>query len=264
MNVQSGKNKSEKIQTSTLSCVFMIVFHFLHLLKFPLTSVKKQDGEYFDDIILYHNNIIFGVGIECKNTNMSQERSCYDDNVSISDSFFTRITQFSGNGGAIFVSDSTRSVSIAKSMFYYCSCSSTGGALYFEIANSILRMICANRCSASNYQFAYLVASQMNQVVYTSVSNCSHTTDGYYSIYLQSGNQRFDNSNSSMNKAYQVSGIIIWYPSSFTSSQCTFSNNKVSSYICIYFYYNSGIMSYANIINNDSPAQYGVVCVNGD
>ena len=126
-------------------------------------------------------------------------------------------------------------------------------------------MICANSCSASEKHFAYLSASQVNQVEYLSVSNCSHTTSGYYSIRLQSGNQKVDNTNSSMNNAIQVSGIGISSPSSFTSSHCTFSNNKVSFSKYIFFYSTSGTisMSYANIVHNNSPIIYGVVYVQG-
>ena len=79
----------------------------------------------------------------------------------------------------------------------------------------------------------------MNQVEYLSVSNCSHTTSGYESIRLDYGDQRVDNTNSSMNNAVQISGIGIPSPSSFTSSHFTFSNNKVSHSICIYFYSSS-------------------------
>jgi len=51
------------------------------------------------------------------------------------------------------------------------------------------------------------------------IINCSilQSTSGSYSIYLSSGYQRFENTNSSMNNAYQVSGILIYSPSSFTS-----------------------------------------------
>jgi len=68
-----------------------------------------------------------------------------------------------------------------------------------------------------------------------------------------------------MNNANQVSGILINSSSSFTSSQCTFSNNKVSHSICIYIYSDSGTitMSYANIVHNNSPSYGGVVFVNG-
>jgi len=62
-------------------------------------------------------------------------------------------------------------------------------------------MICANSCSASGKHFAYHQASQVNQVEYLSVSNCSHTTSGYDPICLVYGYQRVDNTNSSMNNA---------------------------------------------------------------
>ena len=144
-------------------------------------------------------------------------------------------------------------MNVNYSMFYNCVCSNYGGAIYFSSSNSSLSMICANSCSCgASYvgHFAYLYASQMNHVEYLSVSNCSHTTSGYCPIYLESGDQRVDNTNSSINNAYRYSGILIYSPSSFTSSHCTFSNNKVSHSICIWFSSSSGTItkSYANII----------------
>jgi len=70
-------------------------------------------------------------------------------------------------------------------------------------------MIYANTCSASIIHFGYLIASQVIQVEYQSVSNCSHASSGYCSILLESGNQRVDNTNSSMNNAFQHSGASI-------------------------------------------------------
>jgi len=95
------------------------------------------------------------------------------------------------------------------------------------------------------------------------VSICIKLLSYYISIFfffLNIGNQRIDNTNSSMNNAERVSGICIDYPISFTSSHCTFSNNKVSGYSCIDFCSNSGTITYANIFHNNSPS-LGVVSV---
>jgi len=43
---------------------------------------------------------------------------------------------------------------------------------------------------------------------------------------------QINNTNSSSNNVYMGSGIVICSLSSFTSSHCTFSNNKVSHSIC--------------------------------
>ena len=99
-------------------------------------------------------------------------------------------------------------------------------------------MICANilSCGASyDDHFAPLNAYQVNQVEYLPVINSSHVTFGYYPIHLVYGDQRVDNTNSTMNNAIQVSGICIDSPSSFTSSYCTFSKNKESESKYIYF-----------------------------
>jgi len=65
-------------------------------------------------------------------------------------------------------------------------------------------MIYANRCSASYNHSAYFQASQVNRVLCLSVSNRSQTKSGYYSIILYTGNQRVDNTNSSMNNAFLI------------------------------------------------------------
>ena len=218
---------------------------------------------------LNDNVIIRNVGLGCVNENINLGRSYVDKDINISNCVFSRYSLFSENGAVVFVYMGSYSMNINYSMFYNCDCSWDGGAIFFFSYNSYLRMICANRCSASWGHFAFLYVSQVNQVEYLSISNCSHTTSGSYSIRLDSGNQRVDKTNSSMNNADQVSGIGIIYPLSFTSSHCTFSNNMVSQSICIYF--SSSIyswpgtitMSFANIVNNNSQSQYGVFCYEG-
>ena len=203
-----------------------------------------------------------GVSNECENENIDQGRSYMDKNIDIYSCYFSRYFSFSGNGGVICIYGSSYSMNINSSMFYNCVCSDNGGAIYFISSNSSLKMICANSCSSGAYgHFAYLQASQSNQVEYLSVSNCSNTTSGYYSILLDSGNQRVDNTNSSMNNALLGSGVNIDSPSSFTSSCCTFSNNKVLGGICISFYSSYGTISmlFANVVHNNSPSNYGVV-----
>ena len=201
------------------------------------------------ELWLNDNEIIFNVGLGCENESIDQGRSYVDKNIDISNCFFSRSSSYSGDGGVIYVTASSYS----------------GGAIFFSSPNSYLRMICANSCSASGYHSANLRASQVNQVEYLSVSNCSHTTSGYYPIRLDYGDQRVDNTKCSMNKARVGSGIGIDSPSSFTSSHCTFSNNKVYDSRCIYFYSISGTisMSYANIVHNNSPSGNGVVYVFG-
>jgi len=214
---------------------------------------------------LNENEINCKVVLGCESESIDQGSSYDNNNINISNCFFSRSSSYSGHGGVIYVSASSCSMNINYSMFYNCICSNNGGAIYFYSSNSFLRMICANSCSASYFHLAYLGASQVNHVEYLSESICSHTTTGYRSIFLIYGYQRVDNTNSSMNNAREISGIGITFPSSFTSSHCTFSNNKVSDSRCIYFYSSSGTitMSYANFVHNNSPSGYGVVFVSG-
>jgi len=212
-------------------------------------------------------DIVCKYGLGCEKENLDQGRSYINRNISISNCIFSRYSIFDGCGGVIFIDGSSYSMSIYYSLFYKCVCSLSGGAIYFNSSNSCLRMICANSCSGGTFSgshFSFLGSSQMNLVEYLSVSNCSFTTSGYHPIHLNYGNQRIDNTNSSMNNAIQTSGIILSSFSSSTSSHCTFSNNKVSQCICIFFYFGSETisMSYANIVHNNSPSG-GVVFVGG-
>jgi len=210
-------------------------------------------------------NIMWGVRLVCESERIDQGRSYYQNNIEISHCFFSRSSVFSGNGGVIFVQGGSYSMNIGFSMFYNCL-ADYGGAISFNSDNLYLLMICANRCHASYWgHFAYLVPLQMNQVEYLSISACSHISTGIYPIRMIKGIQRIDNTNSSMNNAFKSSGISQGTPSSFTSSHCTFSNNKASDSMCLNFFSPAGTISisYANIIHNNSPSDYGVVLVDG-
>jgi len=227
---------------------------FIRVLPFSIFSSKSQ-------IISFP--YCFGVvNTECQSESINQGRSYFDVNIEIAHCSFNRLSQFSGNGGVICISSGSLTMCVSYSMFYSCICASHGGAIYFYSTNSSLKMICANKCScgsSSEGHFAWLTASQVNIGDYISFSLCSQITSGYYSIRFNTGDQRVDNTNSSMNCDRFVSGIGFISPSSFTSSLCTLSNNRASDGICIAFSTNSGTMSSANIIQNNSPTIYGVV-----
>jgi len=263
------------ILNKNIALLFLIMYCFEQLYEVKqcvsqLTQVAKifQENNHSPNVSLLWLNedgIIFDVGIGCESESIDQGRSYVGKKINISLCFFSRYSVYNGDGGVIYVNGGSYSMNTNYSMFYNCVCSGQGGAIYFDSLISNLRMICANSCSShSECHFAFLSGSQVNQIEYLSVSYCSQTTSGYRSIYSQSGYQRVDNTNSSMNNAYIYSGIHIESPSSFTSSHCTFSNNMVSNSICIYFYSTSGTisMSYANIVHNNSPNS-GVVYVNG-
>jgi len=202
----------------------------------------------------------------CINEKIEQGRSYTNINISITDCFFSRSLSHTGNGGVIFIGVSSKSLVMSHSMCFNCTSAGYGGAIYFSSSDSFLRMICANRCSASlGGQFAWFQTSQFTQIEYLSVSFSSPISLVNNPLYISTSAQIVDNTNSSMNNAKQVSGIYINNPSSFTSSYCTFANNKVSESKCIYIFSSIGTssMSYANIVHNNSPS-IGVVYVQGD
>jgi len=260
-------NKITKPNSLTNKIITMLIIIFVLLLILNFAYFENLYDPKQPQLWLNDNEIIWDVSLGCENESIDQGRSYIHINISISNCFFKRYSSYSGNGGVIYVYLGSYSMNVNYSMFYNCVCSSWGGAIYFCSSDSCFRMICANSCSSgasAGGQFAIILTTRTFHVEHLSVSNCSHNIYGSYSIHLFSTYLRVDNTNSSMNNAKEGSGIRISSPSSFTSSHCTFSNNKVSDGICIYFFSNPGTisMSYANIVHNNSPSD-GVVYVNG-
>jgi len=228
---------------------------------------KKQSFRFINITITNRNNIIWNVGTGCEKENITQGRSFFNISIDISHCFFSRSLTFSGNGGVVYISGGSYSLSFNNSMFYNCVCSQNGGAIHFSSSNSFLRMICAKKCSCGSsysYHFAYLGSSHFTQVDYLSVSNNYHPISGNLPICIELGNQSIDHTNCSMNNARQCSGIGTYYPLSQTISYSTFSNNNVTQYSCIFIYSETGIltMSYVNIVHNNSPT-FGIIYANG-
>jgi len=197
----------------------------------------------------------------CEKSSVNVGRSYENTFVDISSCFFQRQSTFSGQGGVIFINNG-QSLLVYNSMFYNCHCSADGGAILSNSESLMVKMVCANKCSASTHgHFAYLSASLGNFVEYLSVTCCSPSATGYDSFCMALGDQRVDNTNCSMNNAFQYSGVLVHSPSSFSSSHCTFSHNKASHSVCVLFEKKSGLMSFANIVNNNSPAGNGVIYV---
>jgi len=191
-----------------------------------------------------------------------QGRSYLDNTVDISHCSFQRYSVFSGSGGIIYVKSETHSLSIYYSMFYNCECSEKGGAIYFNSNNSTLKLICANRCSASNSCFSEISTRNNNHVEYSSIALCSFSPTKSWSFSLSNGDILYENDNNSLNTVVAISGLYLFNPKSFKCSFSTFSSNKVEVGICIYLQWNLGSIVYSNIINNNSP-NLGIFHVHG-
>jgi len=236
--------------------LIILIFHYLFFMKHQ--KYPSQYSNYMNHFIdCFKTNCLFFCG--CEGELLDNGRSYYNISIAIENCFFSRLLQYSSDGGVIYIFGGSHTMNITITMFYNCTCSSDGGAILFYSLNLFLNMVCANRCSASNFHFSYLRASQTNSVEFLSVSQCSHLTTGYYPICIYNGYQTVYNTNSSMNHAIQTSGIYIILPTSFTGSFCTISSNKVSHSISIYLNSNSGIVSSTNIVNNNSPSGNAVI-----
>jgi len=194
----------------------------------------------------------------CVEESVSQGRSYVNSNANISNCFFIRTSQLSGNGGVININGGSYHLDIVFSIFYGCSCQSEGGAICFNSLFCKMKAICASRCIASAEHFAYISSSTNISLNLLSITACCYVTNGNYPLFIYLSHQSYENSNSSMNHASQTSGICIHSPLSFLSIYCTVSNNNAYNGICINTNANTGIMKYANIVHNNSPLKYGV------
>jgi len=255
--------------SSVYEHIILILLWAICELLFVFLILRLSHSEFQNSFTPKKNNMNNILILGCVSPHISQGRS-YDDYlsaiyaISISDCFFSRSSMINGDGGVIRIlrSSINCSMSVSYSMFYNCLCSQKGGAIHFITSgNYSLKMICANRCTTSNYygQFAYFEVPNENQIEYLSASSCSNTTTGYSALYLKNGNQCLVNSNISMNSANAYGVIASNYPLCFICSYCTVSNNNVSNKICMYFLSNNGTISYANIVQNNSPNGNGVL-----
>jgi len=195
----------------------------------------------------------------CINNDIIEGRSYYNSNVNISECMFIRFQQFSQKGAVIYISDGVYTLFVSFSMFINCASLSDGGAIYFSSYKSMQKMICSFNCSSSsNGQYAYLYATMINEAEYISISTCNLKHNGRWPFILYSGNQVLASSNTSICKAFHGSGISIYEPTSFNGLYCTFSSNSVIDGICISFWSSSGLLSFSNVIQNNSPS-LGVV-----
>jgi len=255
----SGSTNS-KLQLKNLlkNCVlcFYIVQSILFITRFNGSILNINNDEC--QSIFSTKKKIYIVSF-CNKEMLNNGRSYEDKDIEISNCFFSRSSVFSGSGGVIYVNGGSFVLNIYDSMFYNSSSTVFGGAISFNSKSSFLRMTCANRCSAQYQHFANLVALDVNEVEYLSVTLCSYTTSGYIPYRLCTANKSVTNTNNSMNCANQVSGMSFEY-TSFTSIYNNYAYNNASDGICLKFDSCQGKEMFSNFIQNNSPS-FGVVYV---
>ena len=241
--------------------MFLLSLIFRLFLYYEDKGIKTDMGCLNDEIFFSFLGEIKMISQGCVNENIDSGRSYVDVSISISYCFFRRYALFSGEGGVIYVYQKSCSMDVSYSMFYHCM-ANIGGAIYYnDYLSSYLRMSCGHKCSAPSNQFGWFQATQNNRLEYVSISSCSNTTSGVNPLYICSGNQRMDNTNYSLNCAQEFSGVAIVAPVSFSSTHCTFSNNRVSSSKCLSFFSSLGTVSFANIVHNNSPSGGSIVYI---
>ena len=221
------------------------------------------------NLLILSTNIIL-----CDYLPNKEIRVLQNDDFIIDTCYFYRNTMYSGYGGIVYVSGVLSNMKLISCIFFECCCSIDGGAIYFYSqvsgTNVELNKICGNKCYVENtkkFQFGLILTpsniNSNNICNFCSISNCNNKTNGYCSFNLYFGNISLNNLNSSKNINKQESGINIRDPSKFNSNFCSFINNNVSEYTCIFLHGdNNNYISYYNVINNNSPTNCGVITNN--
>ena len=156
--------------------------------------------------------------------------------------------------------------------FNECSTSSEyGGAIFFsDQGQCVLSSVCGVRCSTNDGkygQFCYIYVSDdpqhKNYIIDSSVT-LTKQTNSFETIRHENGDFSCKGVNVSNNEVNQVSGIMIYNPSTSFISFSSFRNNRAKgstySYICIDFVSNSHQMNQTNIIeNNQDTSDCGIL-----
>ena len=184
--------------------------------------------------------------------------------------FFTRINSFIGDGGIISITNNKNFLNLIEINFYICSCTNYGGAIYFHCyydeSKVNFNKICSSYCLSNFYQFCYILTylnmKSYNNYSFISYCKCNNLTLGDTVIMLHVGYSNLRNINSSNNKVLYSSGITFSSPVGIDSKFTSYLNNYCQNYYCIYFALDfNNNWTYSNIINNNSPTNYGVITV---
>ena len=181
--------------------------------------------------------------------------------------FFQRLNIFIGNGAVLYFFQIIATLNINYCLFYNCSTNLNGRGIYFICENSKslvnISNVCASLCSCGNsylYPFSVFYHQNISKIEFTSINLCSYQNQGSESITLIGKEHYVNNLNSSKNYVYRFSGLYT-LGDIFLENYCTFINNSVSRSICIFFHMGliNRKMENSNIINNNSPIDYGVI-----
>ena len=182
--------------------------------------------------------------------------------VFINNCYFSNM--ISSSRTVIYFTNSDFNFVIENCIFINCKCTSNigGGTLYLSITNSgsiIFIKNCIYNCSSGNVwgQFGYIEFP--NNQLYDLFSITHIKSTGSVPIQINKGLQKIININSSHHIINSYSGFYMQNSINSNFSFSTIFNITCSSYICFEIQYSTSKILNSNIINNNSPSNYGVI-----
>ena len=230
---------------------------YIYILIYFYLNFKYENNFNEDKIISTHLKKILHLKTSCI-TNRS-----INQNININDCLISYYS--SSEFGSVIYIDNSFSLSINDTTFYQCISQGWGGAIYFQYGLNIqLYKICAINCKAKSFQFAFFrTMYNSNQTIDLNIISKCNNPQGDTTLNLYYGNQIIINSNITFNENDSCSGINYDTPFQMKSYHCTFYNNSVRTFYCIFCEGSTGDISKINIILNNSPMNYGVVTIDG-
>ena len=257
-------NYNHDVLIKSIICIFIILYisignyfmgySFLESMINNFSYCKCNSSRLSKDRFFVYEGMQIVSG-PCADENIVSGRSYNGTSFVIEDCSFSRNQVFSGDSGVIYVTGSGV-LNLTNVMFHECFSTNHGGAVYTLIQVMDAKFICGNTCySQSFYHFGLFQSSIINSMQYLSMTKCSNTSNGGFSSSFVHGPQSVLNSNFSQNHATTCSSIYVYNGMFFTSRFCSFSNNKATGTASIYLLSQKGILSYVNVIANNSPTE---------
>jgi len=236
-------------------CIIFFISQLTQLvsnLRFLIRAEKQlNDPTILADPIKYN----WIVQMSCENETINEGRSYISVySIVLNNCNFARFSQLEANGGVVFM-ESDSNLSVDECMFYYCQVSNYfwGGAIFVKTQSCSISKTCVSQNYAYEGKFASISGKECAYLRYISINNCTDSMDGGSTLLLSKCHQILTESNLSMNRAEEASGIFIQNPKDFECSRSTFSYNDASEEMCIHISGGKGNFFSINYIHNTSP-----------
>lgn len=219
---------------------------------------EQLDVKYLVFLGLKRNNC------ESEGFDIGRSQMSLSTSIFVGDCFFRRIYEFNGNGGVVCITNTVESLVINHTVFNNCSCNSKGGVIYIDcndMRRVVFNYLCSFKSTAIWGHFIAFFGNSLPSLSFDmiSVTESSHMTSGFASLYIESFQNNIQESNFSFNCALKCSTLSIVSSRDSFFAMNTFYSNKARNSICFEVQNAYCQIEHCTIVKNNSPLSDGVV-----